>query len=81
MKKKKQENKGLRENINLTRWLEIVTQELVFDHNNLVNLTMNLNDRLEQIFTYLDNISNEKIHLILNYLINNYFLVFKIIFL
>ena len=48
----------LRQNLNLIRRLEIVTQELVVDHNNLVNLTMNLNDGLEQIFPYLDDISN-----------------------
>ena len=31
----------LRQNLNLIRRLEIITQELVVDHNNLVNLTMN----------------------------------------
>ena len=51
-------SKLLRQNIILIRRLEVVAKQLVVEHNNLVDLTMDLNDRLEQIFPYLDDISN-----------------------
>lgn len=48
----------LEHNMNLITSLENTTQELTEGHNDLVNLTVNLNNSLAQIFPYLDDIAN-----------------------
>jgi len=48
----------LEHNGNLITRLENTTQELTEGHNDLVNLTVNLNNSLAQIFPYLDDIAN-----------------------